>query len=190
MWSKEQREKAECLVLRQWGTCVKNEATGMWPMQVVANIEKKGEPKDPDHIKFRNVLMALLELDLLDPEDPCVLRDVSVDGYRLQTWDTYEQCKNGPQSRLAYRFTGKDGLVLFQGDDFGCSPMAAIDSDDCLRSLLGFLTLRPGDTDDEYFDSYTPSQLKWAEECAEELSLWAMEDPEDKEGLEFKDWTP
>lgn len=37
------------------------------------------------------------------------------------------------------------------------------------RPLLGFLTLRPGDTDREYFDKYTPAQLEYANQHAETL---------------------
>ncbi len=35
---------------------------------------------------------------------------------------------------------------------------------------MGFLTLRPGDTDQEYFDGYTDNQLQYADEHAETLS--------------------
>lgn len=33
-----------------------------------------------------------------------------------------------------------------------CAPGTPIDSDECLRNILGFLTLRPGNTDPDYFD--------------------------------------
>jgi hypothetical protein len=74
--------------------------------------------------------------------------------------------------------------VIFEGEDFSCSPMIAIDSDDSLRSLLGFLTLKPGDTDRDYFDDYTPEQLAFAENEAESLSIWALE----CECPQFVDW--
>jgi hypothetical protein len=82
---------------------------------------------------------------------------------------------NGPQWCVGYRFTGPDGVVIFEGDDFGCSPMHAIDSDDCLRGILCFLTLRPGDTDADYFADYTETQREFAATDAEALSTWAME---------------
>lgn len=59
--------------------------------------------------------------------------------------------------------------VLFTGEDFAGSPMHADDSDQCVASLLGFLTLRPGDTDREYFDNYTPAQLAYCDAHAETL---------------------
>lgn len=56
---------------------------------------------------------------------------------------------------------------LFSGSDFGTSPMHDVLSVESAVGLLGFLTLQPGDTDDDYFASYKPAQLAWAEsyEC-------------------------
>lgn len=71
---------------------------------------------------------------------------------------------------IAYKLTATGHRKpIFEGEDFSCSPMVAIDSDDSVRSLMGFLTLRPGDTDEEYFDKYTPEQLDYAETHAERL---------------------
>lgn len=44
-----------------------------------------------------------------------------------------------------------------------------------MGALLGFLALRPGDTDAEYFERYTPEQLDFAAEHGDELQIWAME---------------
>lgn len=71
------------------------------------------------------------------------------------------------RDRVAYTFGRVGEPPIFTGDDFGPSPM-----DDPLGyrsalSLMTFLTLRPGDTDRDYFDAYTPAQLVWAQsdEC-------------------------
>jgi hypothetical protein len=101
--------------------------------------------------------------------------------FRLVTWDTFRTVPNGPQQQLGYRLTMHDNYtgpgcapsyrtVIFEGEDFGCSPMHAIDSDDALEGIMSFLTLRPGDTDEEYFASYTPSQLEYCDQHAEALS--------------------
>ena len=96
-------------------------------------------------------------------------------GHTLTTWDVHETDRYG-KSVLGYELSTPDGTVVFAGEDFYCSPCYAIDSDDCLRSILGFLTLRPGDTDDEYFEKYTPEQLAWAIENGEYAGLWAQDD--------------
>jgi hypothetical protein len=105
-----------------------------------------------------------------DPESgdpwPEELRHVRLEtGHTLRTWDTGESAGNGmmARTRIGYELCGPDGARIFRGADFRCSPLYAIDSDDTLRGLLGFLTLRPGDTDGEYFDGYTPAQRAFAE---------------------------
>lgn len=61
--------------------------------------------------------------------------------------------------------------TIFAGTDFYCSPLHAIDSDACVKSLMTFITLRPGDTDAEYFKDYSEAQRDFAEQHAEALSL-------------------
>lgn len=106
-----------------------------------------------------------------------ILRDVYLGdtGYRLTTWETGKRARTG-QWLLGYLFRGPDGTVLFSGDDYGVSPMDAIDSDRALRGLLSFLTLQPGDTDDEYFAKYDARQMAFANREAEALQSWGMDD--------------
>ena len=83
----------------------------------------------------------------------------------------------GVRVALGYRLNQVDGnrrWTLFEGEDFGCSPLHAIDSDETIAALLGFLTLRPGDTDSEYFADYTPRQLEFCDQHAEALA-WEAE---------------
>ena len=112
--------------------------------------------------------------------DPAHLRTVILRPYRkgmgpafrLTTWDT-NRCDHYGKSILRYQLDilpGGPAVELFSGSDFACSPMHAIDSDRALASLLTFLTLRPGDTDREYFDAYTPEQMAYANEHAETLA--------------------
>lgn len=113
------------------------------------------------------------------PKD--VIRRVRLSPYRpnmgprfaLTVWDTGRTGAYG-KSILGYRLTERNGrharTVLFQGENFACSPCHAIDSDATLAALLGFLTLRPGDTDAEYFESYSARQLQFAREHGETLA--------------------
>jgi hypothetical protein len=99
--------------------------------------------------------------------------------FTLVTWDTYTEDAMG-KSVIGYRLTKSAGVatpergarheVIFEGTDFAVGRFTCIDSDEALASLMGFLTLRPGDTDDEYFAGYTKEQLAYAEAHAEALS--------------------
>ncbi len=94
--------------------------------------------------------------------------------FRLTTWDTGRTWRNeGSKSLLGYRLTmheqGKR-TTLFEGEDFGCSPLHAIDSDEAVAGIMGFLTLRPGDTDRDYFADYTEEQMAYCLEHGEALA--------------------
>lgn len=106
------------------------------------------------------------------------IRTVRLQPYRmgprfvLAVSDTYRRDHHGKHV-LAYALSqhNEDGTkaLLFGGSDFACSPMVAIDSDECMACLLGFLCLRRGDTDREYFANYTPEQTEFSEKHAETL---------------------
>lgn len=95
------------------------------------------------------------------------------DKFLVELFDTNKRFEMS-QHKLAYLFYS-DKKLVFAGSDYGCSPMVAIDSNECLGALLSFLSLRKGDTDKEYFDDYTEEQLEFSEQYGEELSMWAME---------------
>lgn len=95
--------------------------------------------------------------------------------FRLTMWDTgrtdecrkhvlgYElEMQNAPRAKF---------VRLFRGEDYGCAPGHAIDSDAAVEGLMGFLTLKPGDTDSDYFKDYTPAQLAYCDAHAESLSI-------------------
>ena len=96
--------------------------------------------------------------------------------FTLQTRDTGRF--DGTHSTLAYTLSmkapGMPRVVLFEGADYGVPSHQCIDSDDAVRGLLGFLTLRPGDTDAEYFEGYTDEQRAFCDEHAEALSYESM----------------
>ncbi len=96
-------------------------------------------------------------------------------GFRLELWETANRDSrlNG-RFYLAYQFYHREQLI-FQGESFGSSPCHSIDGGNTIGALLTFLSLRPGDTDSEYFDRYTSDQLAWAEEYGETVSWIAAE---------------
>jgi hypothetical protein len=111
--------------------------------------------------------------------DEQILRDEELEPYhhgpkfRIITWVTDRTDRRG-QTIIGYRFTEIQPYgrpeVIFCGEDFAGSPLHADDSDETLKALLGFITLRPGDTDREFFEKYTARQLRFANEHAEILS--------------------
>lgn len=92
--------------------------------------------------------------------------------FDLLTWDTGRLDARG-QTVIGYRLSS-GGAVIFEGEDFAGSPMHSDDSDGCVRSLMTFLTLRPGDTDADYFDGYTDAQFAFCDHHAEALSSEVM----------------
>lgn len=100
--------------------------------------------------------------------------------FTLETWDTGRTGYGGKnlvgyRLRILDKYTGPGcapsfDTTLFEGEDFGCSPVHCIDSDETIAGIMGFLTLRPGDTDQEYFQDYTQDQLDYCSQWAESLS--------------------
>lgn len=81
----------------------------------------------------------------------------------------YDRVAPFESKKQAYQLK-QGGKLLFSGEDFGPAPMHCIDSDHAVEALMSFLTLRPGDTDEDYFKNYTPEQLAFCDEHAEALS--------------------
>jgi hypothetical protein len=50
----------------------------------------------------------------------------------------------------------------------------SVDGDDAVKNVMGWITLKPGDTDSEFFANYTPEQLEFAAAHAETLDMEVM----------------
>jgi hypothetical protein len=102
----------------------------------------------------------------------------TVDGeYTVTLKENGRRAKTG-QKLTDYQLIAPDGTVVFSGDDLGCSPMNNTELKGNAIALLGFLTLKPGDTDDDYFKDYTPAQLAWCESTAAEDLRCIVDDRE------------
>lgn len=118
-------------------------------------------------------------------DDDRVLRNVKIvgTGYRLMTWDTHRT--SGHHSLIGYAlYAPKSKTPIFAAEDISVPGHVALDSDKALKSVMSFLTQRPGDTDRDYFSGYTKKQLEFASSSdAMELSMLT-----DEESVEpFKD---
>lgn len=104
------------------------------------------------------------------------MQTYKLDGYTMTLQATDKRDKTG-HIMVRYEFKTPRDATLFYGDDFGVSPLHAPESADAAKSLLSFLTLRKGDTDEEYFENYTPEQLKFSESIdCENLQTYAMDE--------------
>ena len=105
---------------------------------------------------------------------PDFLRRWSKGGFTLYLFETGKRKSTG-QEILRYVFKDR-GKTIFEGADFGASPLHAIDSDDAVYSLLNFLSMGVHDTDADYFASYTPAQIAWRDSSRrEELAMLVYE---------------
>ena len=92
-------------------------------------------------------------------------------GYRLTMREHYNSvCSPSKGVRVLKRWHARPEITLFEGEDFRPSPIHSVDGDEAVKALMTFLTLRPGDTDADYFDSYTEAQLEYCSSHAEALS--------------------
>jgi hypothetical protein len=114
---------------------------------------------DPSHlrtVRFRPYMRGQ------GPTFTLTMRDAGTRDERGVTTIAYKLSMREPGARKS--------VVLFDAADYHGSPMHADDSDQNVEGLMGFLTLRPGDTDAEYFESYTDEQRAYCDAHAESLS--------------------
>lgn len=106
-------------------------------------------------------------------------------GFTITKWER-DYSRNGSHSYVRYcvhtpAFPDHPQGVLFSGKDLGIPQGEKWSALRAKATLLSFLTLQSGDTDSEYFDSYTPDQLAWSEssECesaACDVVTWEEQD--------------
>lgn len=154
-----------------------------------------GTPRLPGPVKAPLNLLSTEELGhpfgpgIDRPERLELIRTTVREGIRIDLWDTGERPGDG-HPQLAYRLCVAEGsrwVLVFAGEGFGASPAHDLDSDETMAAVVGYLSLRPGETEPSYFDHYTPRQLEFAEGRGDELALWAEEllgaDKGDQRGL-------
>lgn len=96
--------------------------------------------------------------------------------FDLVTWDTGRWDSRGCAILGYALFSSESEDPIFRGEDSSPGPMHAVDSDEATRGILAFLTLRPGDTDSEYFEGYTEAQHAFAESHAETVSMYTLDE--------------
>jgi hypothetical protein len=103
------------------------------------------------------------------------------DGSRL-TIDAYDTgvMDNRGTTRITIRAVhhiGKDRRVIWRPGETWCHPGPGDcdDSDKAKELVTSLVTIRPGDTDADYFEGYSPEQLEFCERYGEVLQMIAWE---------------
>ena len=112
-------------------------------------------------------------------DDPAFLFELRVKPHHdrptiiVRAWETGFQSPNHTRLDIEVR---QGGAVIFPRGSLWCGIPShqSIDGIDAKECVLGLVSMRPGDTDSDYFDSYSTDQLAWANEFGEALS-WERE---------------
>lgn len=78
----------------------------------------------------------------------------------------------------------QNGKVIFKRGDLyvGIPSGHSIDDGYVKEAVLSCVAMKPGDTDREYFDSYSQEQLDWANQYGEDLDMIRMDRYCDRDG--------
>ena len=100
-------------------------------------------------------------------------RDVTL---AVTAWEGKRMAPNHTRIDVRARLYFHNGIkrtyadIFRRGDTWcGIPSHQTIDGKAARECVLSLLAMRPGDTDSEYFDSYTPEQLEFAGSYGEEL---------------------
>ena len=87
--------------------------------------------------------------------------------------------------RITYCYAFKDeDRLIFAGREFSHPMVRENNEVEAAIGLLGFLSLRPSETDAEFVEDYTPEQIAWADKHGDDLSCYvsSWEDPDESCG--------
>ena len=102
----------------------------------------------------------------------------SQEGLTVLLWPSDKPAAEGRNLRYQFfdsTFDANGEIPIFDGDDYCIPSSHEAFSLGAIEGILGFLSLRDGDTDDEYFDEYSERQLQWRDTRAEEAELYQLE---------------
>lgn len=94
------------------------------------------------------------------------------DDYRAEIW--FDRFGEYGRIHLLFDFYFK-GEKVFESMPFSPAPGTTGNYHAVVENAVFFMSLQPGDTDDEFFEDYTPEQLAFVKEHGEDLSLIAFD---------------
>lgn len=86
----------------------------------------------------------------------------------ITAWDAGFQAPNHTRLDLGLKVQGR---TLFERGAMYCGAPGCADDDRAKELATSCFCLKPGDTDADFFASYTPEQLAWVTAHAEELDM-------------------
>lgn len=100
----------------------------------------------------------------------------------MRAWEVFPFLPNGDRNpafrdndshtRIDCELYHGGNVVFPRGSTWCGMPRgSSLDGNEAKELVASLFAMRPGDTDREYFDSYTPEQLAWAEANGEELGI-------------------
>lgn len=85
------------------------------------------------------------------------------DGFRVELQENKVMRDRNGRKYFRYAFFDA-GRLVFSGRDFSPSPLSTKHGDEyVVADYLPWALLRPGDTDDEFFERYTERQMAWCQ---------------------------
>jgi hypothetical protein len=91
------------------------------------------------------------------------------------TIDAFEHFGHDWHTRLNVRVR-QNGQTIFSTGDLWCGipGQHTLDGKEAKACVLSLVSMKPGDTDREYFEHYTPEQLAWAEKYSDWLTTESL----------------
>lgn len=93
-----------------------------------------------------------------------------VKGITIKCYATGTDHRGAETYRAEVRHNGR---TIFDDLTGAFSPLHASDGREAREHILSHAAMKPGDTDAEFFDSYTPEQIAFVEAFGDELSAVA-----------------
>jgi hypothetical protein len=107
------------------------------------------------------------------------------DVFKLEIEDTCESDSDG-KPKVSYTLYNSANEIIFSGSDIYAPCGSEVLTVATFKTVMGFLTLRLGDTDKDYFDEYTPAQIEFRDTHAEYLSLLALDYSQQEQAQHIK----
>lgn len=119
--------------------------------------------------------------NLYSPENKLFGLNIRLSDGKTYHIPVYERNVRTHNGGVAYTFnvlersTKNHQNIIFTNMVGSFSPCHACDGDDAKRQVLEHLAMKPGDTDDEFFEGYSKEQLDFVDDFSDEIKMTAWD---------------